>query len=325
MRIRKIAPTDRERIVRYLEEYPYKELQRCAQGLDKKQLSEYHCQRILKSVEKNDSLVAENKHREVIGLAIITPRPWHSKVFGLKMCKVFPFLLFRGEKKERENLITSLLTKISEKGYEHIELRVDVNERENVALLEKKSFRVVDSSIKMYINLETARLVLPRLPDKSFKIFTCREAHLEQIKEIARLSHQYNHFFSDFSLRQEMVKELFAQWVEKCWRELAYKVWVATKRDKILGFAIVLDNPDFNQALKKKIAVLDFMAVRPEVQGRGIGRWLLNETLIRLRRDEDFDQVELRTSINNYPALNLYATNGFYFIGADTILVKNLK
>lgn len=323
MNIREIKASDSERIYQYLAEYPYKELQRRAQGLDKTLLSEYHRQRILAAAETNDSLIAFDAAHQVLGLAVIQPRPWHSKVFGVKMCKIAPFLLYKGKRAERSKFIKALLAKCRAQGYKHIELRVDVNEWEQVALLEQYGFHFVDCSIKMFINLESARLVLHRLPDRSFKVYRCRETHLPQLQEIARLSHQYNHFFADSFLNQERVRELFAQWVEKCWRELAYKMWVASRRDEILGFAIILTNPDFNQAVKQNIAVLDFIAVRPEVQGQGIGRWLLSEILIRLRRDEGFSQLELRTSINNYPALNLYATTGFHFIGADTIMSKN--
>lgn len=323
MQIRKIKPEDKEQILSYLMEYPYKELQRRAQGLDKAKLSEYHCRRIMNLANKHDSLLAIDKDSGILGLTILQPRPWHSEVFGLKMGKLAPFLLFRGTKEEKERFLDSVLKKAESKKYNHIELRVDVNEWENVGLLEARGFRVVDASLKMYLNLETSRLYLPRVPDKSFNIDERAEPYIEQLKEIARSSHMYNHFFADVSLNFEKTQELFAQWIEKCSRELACKVLVATRREQAIGFATILTNQEFNQLMQRRIAVLDFIAVHPDFQGKGIGRWLLNETLLRLRRDDDFEQVELRTSITNYPALNLYCTNGFYFISTDIILVKN--
>ncbi|MCD6385057.1 GNAT family N-acetyltransferase [Candidatus Sumerlaeota bacterium] len=299
MQIRRIKPGDREQILHYLLEYPYKELQRRAQALDKDKVSDYHCRRIMRLAKQNDSFLAIDKKSGIIGLTILQPRPWHSEVFGLKMCKLASFLLYRGTRELKEQFIKYVLMKTQSKGYKHIELRVDVNEWENVGLLEARGFRFVDSSLKMYLNLETAHLCLPRVPDKSFKIVERVESYVEQLKEIARSAHMYNHFFADISLSFDKTQELFAQWIEKCSRELACKVLVATRRERAVGFATVLVNQEFNQLMQRKIAILDFIAVHPDFQGRGVGRWLLNETLLRLRRDDDFEQVELRTSITN--------------------------
>ncbi len=325
MNLKKIKKSDKEDILEYVSHYPHKDLQRRAQGFDPKKTAEYHTRRILDLSEKHEGYIGREKNGNISGLCVIQSRQWHSSIFGMKMCKLSPFLLFKGSQASRKKFIDSILVKIKTKKYEHVELRVDVNEWGNVALLEEKGFHFVDCSIKMYINLETGRLTEPKAPQGPYKIVTgCTDAQIEQIKEISKLAHQYNHFFSDTTLDVKNAHELFGEWIEKCCRHLACKIIVALHRDNVMGFAIILANRELNQKLKRNIAILDFIAVDPTFQGKGVGRWLLNETLVRLRRDDEFEQVELRTSINNYPALNLYSTNGFFFVAADTILTRRI-
>ncbi len=324
MRIRKIKAQDKDAVLDYLQRYPYKDMQRRTQGLDISLLNEYHCKSILEQAQSTDAYIGMNNKGEVVGLAIVRPRPWHSEVFEMRMAKVSPFLLFGGTSRQRETFMSQLLDKFDSKKYDHVELRVDVNEWENVALLENHGFHCVDCSIKLNFNLQTSRLTLPRLPDTRYKVTACKERDNEQLMEISRNTHKFNHFFSDPTLDTDKAHELFAQWINKTCTSLAYRVWVAYRDEKALGFSTILVNEKFNKAVKRKICVLDFIAVRKGYQGKGIGRWLLNESLIRMRRDEEFEHLELRTSINNFQALNLYSTNGFYVISVDTILTRKV-
>jgi ribosomal protein S18 acetylase RimI-like enzyme len=321
MRIRKIKPEDKEGILEFIDKYPYKELQRKAQNLDKGRLNEFHCRRILENASNRESLIGFNSKGNVTGIAILDPRPWHSEIFEKTMVKVSPFLLHSTSTSSRERFIKELFLRIEKKKYQHIELRVDVNEWENVALLEANGLRFVDCSIKLFTNLDRRDNVMEGV-NKPLEIEECREEHLDRVKSISRAAHQFNHFFADTSLERSKAEELFTQWVEKCYYTLAHRFWLAMEGKRIMGFATILAGKAFNKFMGRNIAVLDFIAVAPEFQGKGVGKRLLLDVLDRLR-EEDFEQVELRTSINNYPALNLYVSNGFHIIGTDTILTMN--
>jgi ribosomal protein S18 acetylase RimI-like enzyme len=66
-----------------------------------------------------------------------------------------------------------------------------------------------------------------------------------------------------------------------------------------------------------RIAVLDYIVVDQTVQGRGRGARMLQALHRELARH--FDQVELRTTATNFPAINLYAGHGYRLVGSDQV------
>ena len=142
MKIRKIKSADKKQLLDFLSEYPYKDMQRRAQGLDNEKLADFHCKKILALAEKNESLIGISPHGDVLGIAILIPRPWHSSVFDIPMVKVSPFLLVHPDKNLKKRFLHELVGKIDTKKFKHTELRVDVNEWETIALLENIRFKL---------------------------------------------------------------------------------------------------------------------------------------------------------------------------------------
>jgi len=95
-------------------------------------------------------------------------------------------------------------------------------------------------------------------------------------------------------------------------------------KDKtVVGFLICLINKKLNDALNKKIAILDFMAIDESCKGMKIGSGLLAHFINDIK--DKYEMIELRTMNNNFPAINLYQKFGFLIISSDLIFHKYIK
>jgi GNAT superfamily N-acetyltransferase len=144
------------------------------------------------------------------------------------------------------------------------------------------------------------------------------ERHEGEVLRIAGSAHEYNHFYADPNLPRELTDELFRRWVKRCINGLAKEIYVAKMGKEVAGFATFLSNERFNGAIGKKVAILDYIVLDRVYQGKGIGSIFLNKCLkAELGK---YEIVELRTSHNNYSALNLYIKSCFQHISSDIIM-----
>ena len=156
-----------------------------------------------------------------------------------------------------------------------------------------------------------------------FEIIDYKPEHKNVIKQIARTAHNKNYFFFDPYLNKQKTAILFEKWTERCIDSLAEKVFVAMKDKTVVGFLICLINKKLNDALNKKIAILDFMAIDESYKGMKIGSGILAHFINYVK--DKYEMIELRTMNNNFPAINLYQKFGFRIISSDLIFHKHIK
>lgn len=79
-------------------------------------------------------------------------------------------------------------------------------------------------------------------------------------------------------------------------------VQVLTEEDRLLGYLVLFEDPD--------ALILDNVAVAPEAQGRGLGRYLV-EAAESEARARGFDRIRLYTHVMMTANIALYARLGF--------------
>ena len=319
-------------------DYPYRAFQQRRQGIDPAKLSAMLWEQTEKAMSQTtaDFALAASKgagegkggKAGVVGLAGLVPDLWHAQVFGKRMAKIQPFLAYREPAAAGPALLQAVLDHAARRGYEHVSCRLDASDWDSIRLLESRGFYLVDGSQKL------ARRLGPRPFESAagsddLVIDEFRKGEEDRLAAIASRSHTTNHFYNDPALGVEAGRRLFEEWVKRCCRGLARHVFVARRlgsggggrggeSEEPVGFVTYLGADALKKHLGLSLIVLDFVVVDAAWQGKGVGRWLLAETLNAI--GAGYDWVELRTSYNNYPALALYHKLGFETIASDVIL-----
>lgn len=308
---------DAARIRPLLSEYPFRAFQQRRQRIDPERLSAMLWESTQGALadSANDFAMAVDGDT-TLGLIGLAPDEWHGGFFGLSMGKIQPFLVYRDPDAAGSALLDHALASALTRGYEHLSSRVDASDWGAIRLLESCGFSLVDGSQKL--SLPTSRVPSSKDRPEGMSIGALRDGEGERLAVIASASHTTNHFFNDPSLDREAGKRLFEAWVARCCDGLARHLFVARDGDEPVGFASYIGASALERHLGIKVICLDFIVIDAARQGRGIGEWLLLETLNELAPQYDF--VELRTSFNNYPALSLYHRLGFETIASDVIL-----
>jgi ribosomal protein S18 acetylase RimI-like enzyme len=320
--LRVVAPADvePESIKTLLRDYPYRAFQQRRQNIDRDRLADMLWDQLkggLNDASKDHVVAIEGS--KTVGAAGLIPDSWHSEIFGLKMGKIQPLLIYPAPRQAGPPLLEAILAHARHRNYAHLSCRVDASDWAAIQLLEGAGFHLVDGSQKL-----TRRLIGNRfetLPSpEGIEMGPMRDGDIEGLATIATDTHDTNHFFNDPSLGAENARRLFAEWVRRCCRGLARHVFVVRHRDEPVAFVTYLGADSLKKHLALNLIVLDFIVTHRSWQGKGIAPWLLSESLNAL--DGRYDWVELRTSFNNYPALSLYHRLGFDTIASDVILHK---
>jgi len=322
--LRIVAPSEAPpaSIKSLLRGYPYRAFQQRRQEIDRDKLADMLWDQLkggLNDASKDHALAFDGT--TLLGMAGLIPDAWHSEVFGLRMAKIQPFLIYPAPRQAGPLLIETLLGHARQRGYAHLSCRVDASDWPAMQLLEQAGFWLVDGSQKLTRRLG-GRPFETVAPPEDIEMGPLREGDEERLAAIASAAHDTNHFFNDPSLGAEAARRLFAEWVRRCCRGLARHVFVARNGREPVGFVTYLGAVALKKYLGLNLIVLDFIVTDRSWQGKGIARWLLSESLNALAGR--YDWVELRTSFNNYPALSLYHRLGFETIASDVILHKKI-
>ncbi len=311
---------DLNSLIELFSSYPHKKFQQKFQNIDKKILTGFFAEGFIKSAKQKDTIsLIIKRNNSVIAAGGVSYNDWHTQNFGIRMGRISNFVINPESMFPPKILLDILLHNASELNLRHLSCRFDADEWENIHLCESEGFYLVDCSVKFGLGLPSKIR-----PDEKFniEIVPCSDKYLDAIMTIAATSHQTNHFYADKNLPKEKTQQLFANWVKRLAYGNAKSIYVALKDNNPIAFIIFLENRTFNQKLAVKIAILDYVVLDKKLQGQGLGSELLAKTLSML--ENDFEHVELRTSHNNYAAVNTYQKFGFKLISTDIVMHKIL-
>ncbi|HQO17682.1 MAG TPA: ribosomal protein S18-alanine N-acetyltransferase [Candidatus Cloacimonas sp.] len=113
---------------------------------------------------------------------------------------------------------------------------------------------------------------------------------------------------SDIDAFQEIEKQVFSNpWPREAFSGMFFS-WAFTllKEEEVIGYIIYSGGAD-------EMVILNF-AVRPDFQGKGLGKYLLTETM-RMLYDRGIRNFYLDVRMSNFKAHSLYKKVGFEEIG----------
>lgn len=302
--------------------YPYKTAQQVIQGLDRQRLEQFYAQGLRRGLNGNLPYWVVESDREILALAGLVEDNWHSRVYGLKMGKVQPWLNTL-QPEHGPVLMEAVEAQASQEGYQHLSVRVDGADFANLHHFESADWRLVDVSLKF------SKSMLVQTPprfemvvDNEMAVGIADQSDFGWIERLAATTHSATHFLNDPHLPVEKTNELFGQWVRRCIEKLAYRIYTLKSRSgEGCGFVIYLRNPIFTEAVGPNPLILDFVLLDPSVRGKGLGPLFIEETL-RREGEQAFDYCELRTSAHNLSAVCCYEKLGFLCCASDFVLHK---
>jgi hypothetical protein len=307
--------------------FPYKALQQRMQGLDSDLLADLFSEdehaRLEKSGSQFPTQWTVHRDGELTAFAGLSPDMWHSESYPWRFGRIAPFLIYRASSEARAELVRVLLAEAGKAGYQHLITRVDGSEYEAVRALLDAGFLIVDCSVKMSGRIEAVPVLARPSRAAGMSIRPYQSADLPVMQRIVASSHPHNHYYNDPWLSHEGTDRLFAAWIERCCEKMRSNAFVLEHRGEARGFIIYLHPQRLNQRMGTKLIILDLVCLDRETQGGGVGRWLIAETLRGFAPAASM--VELRTSQNNYPALNCYADLGMRIVSTDFILHGHLS
>ena len=324
--IHRLTLDDLPELERLFRAYPHKVYQQRFQGIDADKLAAFFARGERMRLEKAEggeappAWVARERDGALTAFASLRDDAWHASFYkrnsGMeRMARVAPFLAWRASDRARRDLLETLLDHADSDETNLLSTRVDASECDLAALFTERDFYTVDCSVKMSARMADIPDCAAPTSHGRVAIRHATQADTPAIREIAATSHPYNHFYNDPHLDRRDTDALFVAWVEKCLGGLASDVFVAQADGRVLGFVIYLTPASLNKALGTHLVILDFVCLAHRVQGGGIGRWLIAQTLRKMANR--FDTIELRTSANNYPALACYRDLAFRIVSTD--------
>lgn len=252
---------------------------------------------------------------DVLALTGISPSRWHSRHFGVSYYKIQPFYCFREDEQLIDALVRELRNRLDEPDSVYA-IRAEARQYALVYHLVRHGFTHVGTSLRLDLPLDKS--IIDTTPGPSYDTFLIRDfrdTDLPRLQDIIRRSHKHSHFFCEVRFPPERVRDLFAEWIQKSAQGLAHKILVAEFEGEVGGFCSIFLNPTLRPYIRKSIGIIDFIVVDERMQGKGVGKKLLQSTFAELRGQAD--EVELRTMADNLEALRFYEKNGFQVLSAD--------
>jgi ribosomal protein S18 acetylase RimI-like enzyme len=140
---------------------------------------------------------------------------------------------------------------------------------------------------------------------------------LHPLMEMARQSHHFSHFFRDPYLPKEAKREIFSAYLARSFGQENRPILVAEdEQGGLTGFSLLLCPAKQEERIGQTVGIVDFMVVKEETKGQGIGGQLLTASFAELMA-RGYRYVELKTMLENIPALNFYQRHGLRILSAE--------
>lgn len=259
-----------------------------------------------------------NKSGEISNLAILTPKPWDSNHFGIRIASI-PYI-FIPNKEIKSNLkLIYKIGKIGEKqGYDLIWTKVDSSNIYLTHLLQQKNFKYITT-------LQTYQSTRHKKSPKIKSIYKVRKAinsDIPILKNYAERFIKINRFSADPNLPKNKIAQVYKKWVENSSKnETSEEIIVAVdKNDYPVGFITHKFLKELEIAFGIRIIGHGLMAVHP--RAKGAGSILIKNRIEKLSSKYygEYDSI-----IYNYDVINLWIKFGFRLIRTKHIFHLWLK
>lgn len=280
-------------------------------------IADFHAHRLIETVQEgsNDSLRLFINDGRIEAIAGIAPSPWHSEHFGVPNLKIQPFFCFTDEGDSVREIVRNLLNFLDQPSSVYA-IRIEAQQHGMAYEMALAGFAPVGTSVRMVS--DDRRQAFDSEPKTQYDTVIIRDfqgSDLPALQDIIRRSHKHSHFFNEPRFGRGRVSDLFAEWIRKCSAGIAKKILVAETDGRVAGFCSLLSNNALISYIGTGIGIIDFIAVDEQIQGKGLGRLLLDAGCSCFGPETGF--IELRTMADNLQAIRFYEKNGFRMLSAD--------
>jgi len=169
-------------------------------------------------------------------------------------------------------------------------------------------------------NVVDVNVVLERVPatvesSTGVTIRDCRDDDREAVLDIAQSCFVYSRFHLDPLVPNDLADAVKREWIRN---------YVLGARGERLAVAVVDGRPAgflaslAVESVGQRVRVIDLIGVDSELQGRGIGRALVDE--FKTSAVGRFDRLRVGTQVANAPSIRLYEQCGFRFAASSYVL-----
>ncbi len=280
---------------------------------------DFHRDRIIQKLENTSTQSGINlfmSNQSLLALIGVEKSPWHSRHFNVSYQKIQPFFCFASEPDQVGYLVNELTEYLATPNTLYT-MRIEAHHHALAYRLTQHGFTPVGTSIRLIREGEQSKCVdsISSNPYDSLIIRPCRNTDIPKLQEVIRGSHRYSHFFCEQRFDPQRVRDLFAEWIAQCATNPAFEIRVAEQAGEIIGFCSAFIQKSLKPYIQRSIGIIDFIVVDYRIQGKGIGRVLLEAAADWFRPDTD--SIELRTMADNLQAIRFYEKNGFRMLSAD--------
>ena len=172
-------------------------------------------------------------------------------------------------------------------------------------LLESCGFRLVDTLVTLQHREGASAVAHPA------QVYIAAPEDRTAVGDIAEGCFRYSRFHQDPKIETATANRVKRRWAENCVaRARGEEVLVASADGKVAGFLAVF--------LSREAAVIDLIGVEPRMQGRGIGRALVQAFVARWRPKARV--LRVGTQVSNAASLRLYQRCDFFVADAQYVL-----
>lgn len=182
-----------------------------------------------------------------------------------------------------------------------------------------KEFKLVYVFSEEFINLDGFKLVdrkatLSQKIDKNchfentlIESFDINFHDYGALKKLALESGIYSRFFIDENFVNNEYFNLYSKWIDNSVLDKkSFEILIAINSNRIVGFTTINKKND-------QLADIGLVAVAKESRGLGIGKNLINESILRCK-NAGFDSIQVITQFDNVTAMNLYKATNFEIV-----------
>lgn len=283
----------------------------------------YHNSLHVEEHKYNDCLIM-TESSIVYGIAFIEPSTFETDIFGKKMGMLHIKLkddMYNTETSMHE-FIKALNTLVENLKYEHISIKVAINNISLINSLQEFGYRYIASlATLVYAKDNTSTRKLRCI----CKVQAANRNNAKKMIEISENAFFGTRFTNDPSLSKKKCSMLYREWINNCFDlGWASKVLVAlNSRDEVVGFITYL----IDQELKRRSNITKvgrgLLACLPDARGAFVS---LFQTSLGLAVEEaGADFIEYTTQLENLKMISMYNRLGLRLSKIEHILRKELN
>lgn len=312
-----------ESLLELLQAYPFKSFQYDFLRIPKAGVARYQYEAFQRVDLSRQAFYTLEDSRGARGCFALSRHGWHSDLFRVECYRTGHLLAREPSEATAKALARGLSIEADSLGAELTGARVDAEDLAMQNALAREDFSLVGHSVKLALRGDRLDIsLLNRYASGENSGFAARvrlydPSDLGALRAIAQDSHEFSHYFNDPILKGRGVERLFPEWVEKCARGAAAAILIieGNSGEGVVGFVTLLLNQKLATYTGSTAGVIDFIAIDPARQGKGLGKQLTAAALLWLVDRSDY--IEVRTEQVNFTAIRLYRSLGLELVSAD--------